>query len=284
MRHIVLCPNLERDKNLTLTKKVREIILGEGIKVTVCPVCSGEEESDKTETLSQLISGGEDADMLVAFGGDGTILQVARASAGTGVPVLGVNMGTIGFMAELETDEIERITSIINGEYSLERRMLLDVELIRDGVVTHSDVALNDVIVCGITKMIDLTLFGDGQIISHFSGDGAIIATPTGSTAYSMAAGGPIVEPSSENIIITPICAHALWAKSFVLAPERNVAVEMGHMKANPAYMAVDGGEYVTVSNGDRINVKKSAKEALLVQLSNRSFYRKVSEKLGEKA
>jgi NAD+ kinase len=228
------------------------------------------------------------ADMIIVFGGDGTILRAARAAATTAgaarrVPILGVNMGAKGFMAEIEQEDIGLIPKAVCGDYPFEHRMMLDVELKRGGNVIYTDFALNDVVIAGMTKVIDLTLFGDGQKITHFSGDGAIVATPTGSTAYSMAAGGPIVEPSAGNIIVTPICAHVLAAKAFVLAPERRVTVELGHVKANPAYLTVDGGVYLNLVSGDVINVCKSEKETLFVHLSDKSFYKKVSEKLGEK-
>ncbi|MDR1299344.1 MAG: NAD(+)/NADH kinase, partial [Oscillospiraceae bacterium] len=141
---------------------------------------------------------------------------------------------------------------------------------------------LNDVVIGGITKMVDITVYGDGNVISVLSGDGAVIATPTGSTAYSLSAGGPIVEPSARNIIITPVCAHMLKARPFVLASERAVSVKLGDARPNPAYMSVDGCAYVDLRAGDTINVRQSQKKTLFVQLSGRSFYRKVSEKLGE--
>jgi NAD+ kinase len=161
--------------------------------------------------------------------------------------------------------------------------MMLDAELIRGGKVVYEDFALNDVVIRGYNKVIDLTLYGDGQIISSFVGDGAVIATPTGSTAYSMSAGGPIVEPTSHNIIVTPICAHVLEAKPFVLESDRYVTIEIGHEKNSPAYLSADGCDRYEIYSGDVINVKKSRKYTQLVRLSGRSFYSKVSEKLRER-
>jgi NAD+ kinase len=253
--------------------------------VVVCPLF--DEEYSIPDGANLVISTLENeldrAEMIITFGGDGTILRAARAAAQKSVPILGVNMGAKGFMAEIEQEDIALIPKAVCGSYEIDRRMMLDVDLFRDGEIIYSDFALNDVVIAGITKVIDLTLFGDGQQISHFSGDGAVISTPTGSTAYSMAAGGPIVEPSSHNILVTPICAHILTAKAFVLASDRHVSVELGAIKANPAYLSVDGGGYLNLTSGDIINVRKSLKETLLVHLSNRSFYKKVSEKLGEK-
>lgn len=285
MRRILLCPNLSRDKDLRLTKEVYDMLRACDAFVVVCPVF--EEECAMPSctglNISTLERELDSADMIITFGGDGTILRAARAAACKAVPILGVNMGAKGFMAEIEKEDIARIPDAVRGNFVLDRRMMLDVALLRDGAVIYSDFALNDVVVAGITKVIDLTLYGDGQTISHFSGDGAIVATPTGSTAYSMAAGGPIIEPSADNIIVTPICAHVLAAKSFVLASDRLVSIELGAVKANPAYLSVDGGGYLNLTSGDIVNVRKSLKETLLVHLSDRSFYKKVSEKLGEK-
>ena len=290
MRRVLLCPNVSRDRELTLTAEVADMLDRCGARTVVCPLFDEENPvqalgSFEVSTLEKELDG---ADIIIAFGGDGTILRAARAAAARAtasktVPVLGVNMGAKGFMAEIEKEDIGLIPRAVCGEYELDRRMMLDVELCRGGSVIYTDFALNDVVIAGITKVIDLTLYGDGQQITHFSGDGAIVATPTGSTAYSMAAGGPIIEPCAENIVMTPICAHVLAAKSFVLAPERLVSVELGHLKANPAYLSVDGGVYLNLAGGDVVRVRKSEKYTFLVHLSNRSFYKKVSEKLGEK-
>jgi NAD+ kinase len=223
------------------------------------------------------------AEMIVTFGGDGTILKAARAAADYGVAILGINAGGKGFIAELEVDEIDLVDSAATGEYKTENRMMLDAEVIRDGKSICVDYALNDIVIRGYNKVIDLKLLGDRQIIYEISGDGVVVATPTGSTAYSMAAGGPIVEPSAENIIISPICAHVLEVKPFVLASDRCVSIEIGYKKQNHAFMSADGNERVEIYSGDTINIKKAMRYTRMVRLSNRSFYRKVSEKLGEK-
>ena len=223
------------------------------------------------------------SELIIAIGGDGTILRAARAAADLGIPILGVNMGGKGFMAELELSDITLIDLIADGTYTIENRMMLDTRVIRNNKTIHQDFALNDVVVKGDNKVIDLSLFGDNQRIMQFSGDGTVIATPTGSTAYSMAAGGPIVEPSTDNIIVTPICAHILEAKSIVLASDRQVTVEIGYKKHNPAYMSVDGGKHVDILCGDIINITKSKVFTKFIRITDRSFYQKVNEKLGER-
>ena len=225
----------------------------------------------------------DSAEMIITFGGDGTILRAARLVADRPIPILGINMGGKGFMAELETDDIKLVACAARGEYELGYRMMLDAELWRGGKAVSGDFALNDVVIRGINKVIEVTLYGDGSRISSFEGDGAVIATPTGSTAYSMSAGGPVVEPLAHNIIVTPICAHVLEAKPYVLMSDRNVTVELGFSKSNPAYMSVDGCEPVPVFSGDEIRIRKSEKSTCFVRLSDKSFYKRVSEKLGEK-
>ena len=282
---IILCPNVSRDISFEKTLQVAKLLESHGVSIVICPVYDDETPHAPPLgiELSELDYEIERADMIITFGGDGTILRAARTAADCGLPILGVNMGGKGFMAELEVDEIGLISSVASGKYDVESRMMLAAELVRGSGAVYSDFALNDIVIRGYNKVIELSLFGDGQLISKFTGDGAVIATPTGSTAYSMAAGGPIVEPSAHNIIITPICAHVLEAKPFVLVSDRHVSVEIGFERHNPAYMSADGCERVDIHSGDVISVKKSQKHTRLVRLSNRSFYSKVSEKLGER-
>ena len=288
---IILCPNADRDLDFKMTRTVGEILEKRGKRVVLCPmpdrralyfaVLSVPELGFEVAALEQELPS---AEMVITFGGDGTILRAARAASDFGIPVLGISMGGKGFIAELEVDDIDLIDIVATGGYKLEDRMMLDVEVLRENETVYQDFALNDVVVRGNSKVIDLTLLGDGQKISYFTGDGVVVATPTGSTAYSMAAGGPIVEPSAQNIIVTPICAHVLETKSFVLVSDRRVSVEIGSKKRNPAFLSVDGNEQVRIQSGDTVNIKKSERLTRLVRLSNRSFYRKVSEKLGERA
>ena len=283
---ILLCPNAERDVSFQATLSVGEMLKKRGREFLICPLFGENPDINKTPTnikTSELEDSLDCAEMIITFGGDGTILRAARVAAKAGVPILGVNLGGKGFMTELEGSEIKSIGEVLSGDYNIERRMMLDVEVSRNGKVFFRDFSLNDAVVRGDNKVIDLTLFGDGQKISYFFGDGAVISTPTGSTAYSMAAGGPIVEPTALNIIVTPICAHILEAKSVVLASDRRVSVEIGVKKNNPAYLSVDGGKHLDIQSGDVVSASKSKMHTNLVCLSKGSFYQKVNEKLGEK-
>ncbi|MCL2226996.1 MAG: NAD(+)/NADH kinase [Oscillospiraceae bacterium] len=284
-KKVILYPNAERDLGLEMTLRVSGMLKDRGCQTVICQTPNegfgcGLPPGIKPANLEVELS---NAEMIITFGGDGTILRAARAAADTGVPILGMNLGGKGFMAELESMDIGFIDDVAKGKYKVESRMMLDVEIHREGEAIYRDFALNDVVVRGDNKVIDLILFGDGQRITHFSGDGVVIATPAGSTAYSMAAGGPIVEEAAENIILTPICAHVIEVKSFVLVSDRRVSVELGNRRHNPAFISVDGGDYRSVERGDVIYVYKSERYTHLVRLSNRSFYEKVSEKLGER-
>ena len=283
MKKVILCPNATRDTELKNTLKVRDILSARDIETVICPLFESEELPLPQEyTYSDIEKEMADTDMVVTFGGDGTILRAARIVSEKHIPILAVNMGTMGFMAELETDELDQIFRVLDGDYEIERRMMLDVTLTRGEETVCTGFALNDVVIGNMAHTIDLEIYGDEHAITNYSGDGVIMATPTGSTAYSMSAGGPVAEPSAKNIIVTPICAHVLVAKSFVLAPDRVITAVLGTRRDYPAYLAIDGNS-VPLYGGDIVTVRRSARETWLIQLSNKSFYKKVHEKLGER-
>ena len=220
--------------------------------------------------------------MLICFGGDGTILHAARDAYPWDIPILGVNMGSVGFMAELEHGELEKLAQIGTGKYATELRMMLDVAVRRGREVLRRDVALNDAVITkgAVARVIDLAVRADGVRIYDYSGDGVILSTPTGSTAYSMSAGGPIVEPTAENILVTPICAHSLQAKPLVMGRDRLVSVRLGRTARKTAYLSVDGGRAFKLSGGDVVEVRRSQKYTRLVRLTAHSFYENINQKL----
>ena len=272
MKKIVLYSNPERDIGLTQAKAVMEIL--EGIDGVECGVVMPDQSVAEIESVIK------NADMMISFGGDGTILHAARYAAKLGVPILGINLGNMGFMAELEQVDRELIIKAVTGKPKVERRMMLDAEVIRDGEKVYSDFALNDVVIGGKARILHIRLTGDGKVITEFAGDGVVIATPTGSTAYSMAAGGPIMEPSAENIIITPICAHQMSAKSFVLLPKRVVEVVMLDEDRRNEFISSDGGEAFDLKGGDIVRIRRSGYVTELIRVTDMSFYEKVAQKL----
>ena len=284
-KHIVLCPNPERDTGLKFTLAARQLLLLAGHDVVISPVSAhihGEPLPDSV-VIVPLSEAAKGADLLICFGGDGTILKAARAVMKSPIPILGVNLGHKGFMAELEPQDIKLLLSAAEGEYEPISRMMLDVELIRDGKVIFSDSALNDAVICGTATAVKIVAYGDGSKITEYTGDGIILATPTGSTAYSLSAGGSLVEPTAENILLTPICAHVIAVRPFVLAPDRIVTVKTGYSEGKKIWLSVDGAELIPFLPEDELKVKMSPHRTIMAHISGKSFYDIAFEKLGER-
>lgn len=284
MRKIVLCPNVQRDADFSCTAQGKALLEQAGFSVAVSPVCEPMRTPApfQTQPLEQALEG---AELLVTLGGDGTILRIAPQVVPHGIPLVGVNLGHMGFLAELDRSNLHLLVSAAAGEYELTPRMMLDVEIMRGGRQVFHDTALNDAVVSGIVQSVRLTALGDGNRILSFSGDGVILSTPTGSTAYSMAAGGPLVEPGAEAIVLTPICAHMLAARSFVLSPERNVVIVPSDVDdGRRCVLSVDGRGLTDLFDGDELIVTKSRYKLLMAHLGIRSFYETAFEKLGERA
>jgi len=285
---VILSPNPYRDRGLKAAQSAQKILEGSGVEVSICLPFELDENSrlDMPEhvQLSKLEDELKQADVLVCFGGDGTILHAARDANPYHVPVLGINLGSVGFMAELEQSELSLLTKLAAGKYNIERRMMLDVVVRREGRKIYSETALNDAVVTknAVGRVLDLEVTGDRSTISSYSGDGVIIATPTGSTAYSLAAGGPIVEPTAENTIVTPICAHSLYASPFVLDSARTVGVRIAPGSRKTAFLSVDGGRAFKIQPGDWVECRKSEQTTRLIRLTGRSFYERINQKLGK--
>ena len=227
--------------------------------------------------LEDVIDG---ASLVVSLGGDGTIMHTVRRMMGHEIPIIGVNLGTVGFLAELDRSDLPMLIPAARGEYTPSPRMMLEISVERGGETVYSNYALNDVSMHGIVQMIRMTARGDGRKILEFSGDGIVISSPTGSTAYSLSAGGPIVEPTAENLILTPICAHALIARSFVLAPDRVVTVTVSDLRCR-AFISSDGDSF-EVLDGDTLIVRKAKYKTMIAHVGEKAFYDIVYEKLGD--
>ncbi len=284
---IVLSPNPYRDRGLKAAQSAQKILNNVGIETSICLPFDLDGGSKielpkhlKYEKMSDALPG---ADMLICFGGDGTILHAAKDADTHNVPILGVNMGSVGFMAELEHNELSVLSKLAEGKFYTESRMMLDITVTRDGQKLFHETALNDAALTkgAVARVVDLRISCDNMLMSEFSGDGVVVSTPTGSTGYSMSAGGPIVEPTAENLIITPICAHAMDAKSFVLSSERVVTIRLGRMSRKTAYLSADGGRAFRLQDGDVAEIRKSDKATKLVRLSGRTFYEILAKKFG---
>ena len=283
-KKIILCPNPYRDKDMTVAARSKEILDQEGFETVVClPFQKEGYGAELGVPIQQLDREIKRADLLIAFGGDGTILHLAKTLAMNRVPVLGINLGSLGFMSELEPDELERLRDLKNWDLSIENRMMLDVSVVRDGRTVYNTIALNDAVISkgSIARVVELDVLADRTLVTSVTGDGVIVATPTGSPAYSMAAGGPIVEPTSQAIIVTPVCAHRLTARAMVLSMDRVVTIALPKTARKCLYLSVDGGKAIRLNGGDRVEVKRSRHSTQLVQLTHRNFYQLVNQKLG---
>lgn len=273
----VLTPNPYRDRNFKLVEQAVAILEQSGIETRICLPFDVDKsfEMPKNIKFYELHREIKKADVLICFGGDGTILHSSKVATKHHVPILGVNVGTMGFMAELEGSELALLSKLAKGDYTIEKRMMLHVTVENEGRVLFDEVALNDAAITkgAIARVIQVSVECDGVEASTFSGDGVLISTPTGSTAYSMSAGGPIVEPSAQNIIITPICAHAFHAKGIVTAPWRTISIRLGKLGRKSAFLSVDGGRAFRLNVGDVVTVRKAEQETCLIRLKQTSFY-----------
>ena len=255
---VLLCPNPFRDVDLDVTLYVQDLLEKNGYRTYICPIFDEVEDSAIPEHIEKhrLRDVIEEAFFVVAIGGDGTILHSGKCAANHKVPVIGINAGTKGFMAILEKSNADQVLRAVSGDYMEERRMMLDVTLIRDGETIMENSAINDIVVNGFGDCIGVTAWCDGDKMTKYFGDGAVFATPTGSSAYSLSAGGPLVEPTAQNIIFTPICVHGMSAKSFVLSPDRIVSARAECHYGKKAFLKVDGTDLMELENDDIIKVK----------------------------
>lgn len=286
-KRVILCPNPYRDSELKVCRQSRDMLESLGMQASVCLPFQregyGEELGLPMRPLQQEI---RQADLLIAFGGDGTILHLARTVALHSVPVLGVNLGSLGFMSELEVNELDRLRDLAQGRFTVESRMMLDVSVLREGRQVYNNIALNDAVVSkgSIARVVRLDIFTEEGRLTKVGGDGIIVSTPTGSTGYSMAAGGPIVEPTAKNLLLTPICPHSTRSSSYVLSPEHIITVEAADANRKFVYLSVDGGKAFSLKNGDQVRVSTSKYTTRLVRLSKKSFCEILDKKMGTEA
>ena len=277
VKKIILTPNPYRDKNFQTVRNAMKILQDAGVEVRLCLPFEVDKTYDLPSDLrfSRLDKEIQSADMLICFGGDGTILHMAKTATRHHIPILGVNIGTMGFMAELESAELQEMTRIATGDYSIEERMMLDVSVFRDRDIIFHDICLNDVVITkgSVARIVHLAVNCDGVQALECGGDGIIIATPTGSTAYSLSAGGPIVEPDAHSILITPICSHDVASRCIVASDKREVTVSLTRNSRRNAYLSADGGKTVRMNMGDVAKIRKSKMTTKLVRLKDRSFY-----------
>lgn len=277
MKRVILTPNPYRDKNFQTVRNAVKILEESGMETKLCLPFEVDKafELPKDLTFFKLEKELPHADLVICFGGDGTILHMAKAATKHGIPILGVNIGTMGFMAELESNEMECLKQIASGNYKIDHRMMLDVTVRRDREILFRDICLNDVVITkgAVARIVHLSVRCDGIQAMECGGDGIIIATPTGSTAYNLSAGGPIVEPEARSVMITPICAHDMRSRCIVTSDKRVFSVALVRNARRNAFLSVDGGKALRLNMGDITTVRKSNMETKLLRLKERSFF-----------
>jgi len=218
----------------------------------------------------------------ITLGGDGTLLNTAREIAAAGVPICGINLGHLGFLTEVELPDLTTaLEKLIHGEYQVEDRVMLDAMIMRQGVILPISSALNDVVISksGVSRMIKLKLYVDNESTANYAADGLIIATATGSTGYSLSAGGPIVNPKLKVMILTPICPHTLDAKSLVIGEDEEVKISMV-ANHEDAVLTIDGQSMYSLLSDDIVLVKRAPFRAKFIKFSGRSYYETLRSKL----
>lgn len=284
MKNITVCINPHRDSDFKKTKEIKNFLAKNGIEPYFCLLFAPPKESVLPDDIvfSSIVEVLPLSSLLICLGGDATILHTARIAAVNHVPILGINTGHVGFMADMEWEEYPHILDFVAGRYTIDTRMMVETRVLRNGTEVFSGFGLNDAVVSKgmAARQIELSVYCDSHKIVGFSGDGVIVATPTGSTAYSMSAGGPIIDPMTQNMVITPICAHSMRVKPFVLADSRVVEIRLGNMEGRDAYLSLDGTTPFELMTNDAVLIKKSNRSADLARVMNRSFYDIVNLKL----
>ena len=279
----LIVTNMSKDRSMGLTERMAIYLEKCGVTVRRAVRNSEGKADDGINT--------DGVDAVIVLGGDGTFLRTARDCAGSGVPILGVNLGALGFLSETAPEDIESaMDRLINGEYEVSERMMLEAVIDRadpaDGYASVSP-ALNDITVTrfGSLQIMNFSIYVNGKELSNLSADGIIVSTPTGSTGYNMSAGGPIVEPEADLIVLTPICAHTLNSRSIVLSSKDKIEVVIGEGRdGNRAEVEAssDGSDRVRLYTGDKISITRSEYISKVVRLSKDSFLQTLHQKLGE--
>ncbi len=273
MKHFCIYTNRHKDKDLVVTGRVKEFLEKKGMQCVV---------RFPKEGLM------EDADCIIVLGGDGTMLQAAREiAADRQIPLLGINLGNLGYLTEVEPEGMEEaLTQLLSGDYELESRMMLSGCIMKSDGSMQNGFALNDIVLSRSfsQQVLVFNLYVNKKLLNKYLADGMIITTPTGSTAYNLSAGGPIVEPSAKLIVVTPICSHTMNQRSVILSPEDEVVIEIPAGREGQEQIAVVNfdGCIVEVRTGDKVRIVQSERTTDFIKLSKVSFLEVLHKKLSE--
>lgn len=274
MKTIGVITNIEKDAELVYTGILAESIIKAGGRVVMEAALSSRLNiGDQCPDAEAVV---DCSDMVVCLGGDGTFLKAARLLYGRSLPILGINLGNLGFLTEIDKNDIgNAVERIFSGDYRVEERMMLSASIHRKGRPAVNDVALNDIVISrgAISRILHVKAYINDVFVDSFPGDGLIVSSPTGSTAYSLSGGGPIVEPDGQLMIITPICPHILYSRSIVTNADSVVKVAVHEDFQHDAMVTVDGQEGYEISGGDWVEVKRSSHSIKLARMNSRNFF-----------
>lgn len=289
MKKFLIFTNEHKDRQLTVSRRICDYLERNGAEVALKVLQSDwKQNEDRGWEENEIFEG--QPDCLLVLGGDGTVLKAARDMMDVNIPLIGVNLGSLGYMTEIETDTLEKsLDKLLADEYELEQRMMLEGRVtFQNGTVAEGH-CLNDIVISrnGSLQIMKFNIKVNGRFLNEYSGDGMIVTTPTGSTGYNLSAGGPIVEPGAKMIMLTPICPHTLNQRSIILSPEDVVEIEIPEGKEGQMQcmeVTFDGNQKIQVTTGDRIRVVQSDKVTEFVKVSQVSFLDVLHKKLSGKA
>lgn len=270
MKKVAVYTNAGKDRDLSVTSRVTSYLEA---KVQVVSFMD----------LAKFNDACADADALIVLGGDGTLLRCARLACGTHLPVMGINLGKVGYLAEVDVDSIENsLDKLISGDYTIEERFMIKAEVVRDGKVIAEHKALNDMVISGASfkKLVSTEVYVGEDFVGSYNADGVVFATPTGSTAYSLSAGGPVADSAMELIIITPICPHALSARPLVIPASKRVTAVISDNRGRTSVLTADGQTGENLSPGDKVIITPYSDKTRLIRLNGMSFYETLRKKI----
>lgn len=276
--------NLSKENAIYCAKQIVNLLRLNGAEICMLSECKPFYSDKKivfSDTIEELFL---QCDVAITVGGDGTIIHAAKYAAPCKKPIIGVNVGRLGFAADVEADEINQLTRLLSGDYYSEMRMLLDIAVVKNNKSKHY-LAVNDAVMAHgqLSKIVDFQLSLDDEIISKYRADGLLFSTPTGSTAYSLSAGGPILAPQMECILMTPVCPHSLFSRSVLFDGKSELSVMVKIPLGCSCVLTIDGEENINICDSDKVIIRKSSQRLELLSIHKRNFYKRLNEKLKER-
>ena len=281
---IAIIVNLSKQKAVACADSICNLLFDNGAQLCALKDCENYLKFTQIKFFDNIDTLFSYCDIAVTVGGDGTIIHAAKHAACADKPLIGVNVGRLGFAADLEVEDIGALKRLLSGDYVTENRILLDIEVQSKGESKHY-LAVNDAVVAHgqLSKIVDLSLCLNGEEISKYRADGILFSTPTGSTAYSLSAGGPIISPQMDCILMTPVCPHSLFSRSVLFDGESTLSVSAKIPEGCSCLLTVDGEVNINIAERDRVIVKKSVQSLKLISINKLNFYRKLNRKLRER-